>query len=90
MAKIETKRREFIKYSTLGILGVVLAGGVIFSPYALKAENRLRTPGAVPEKEFLGLCIKVWTVFAGVSFSLNKIGRLSHGTRSKELLILTQ
>jgi ferredoxin-type protein NapG len=58
MAKIETQRRDFIKYSTLGVLGLVLGGGVVFSPYALKAENRLRPPGAVDEKRFLGLCIK--------------------------------
>ena len=58
MAKIQTERREFMKYSTLGILGTVLAGGIIFSPYALKAENRLRPPGAVSEKDFLSLCIK--------------------------------
>ncbi|WP_152184594.1 4Fe-4S dicluster domain-containing protein [Sulfurimonas indica] len=56
--KVQTDRREFIKYSTLGILGLVLGGGVVFSPYALYAENRLRPPGAVPEKEFLALCIK--------------------------------
>jgi len=58
MAKIETDRRDFIKYSTLGVLGLVLGGGIVFSPYPLKAENRLRPPGAVPEKDFLALCIK--------------------------------
>jgi len=58
MAKIQTERREFIKYSSLGILGLVLGGGIIFSPYPLKAETRLRPPGAVPEKDFLALCIK--------------------------------
>jgi ferredoxin-type protein NapG len=58
MAKIETDRREFIKYSTLGILGAVLVGGFFIAPKALKAENRLRPPGALPEKEFLALCIK--------------------------------
>jgi ferredoxin-type protein NapG len=56
--KVKTDRREFIKYSTLGILGLVLGGGVVFSPYAHKNENRLRPPGAVPENEFLALCIK--------------------------------
>jgi len=50
--KVKTDRREFIKYSTLGILGLVLGGGVVFSPYPLKAENRLRPPGAVNEKDF--------------------------------------
>lgn len=58
MAKIQTDRREFIKYSTLGVLGLVLGGGIVFSPYPLRAENRLRPPGALPEKDFLALCIK--------------------------------
>ena len=58
MAKIQTDRREFVKYSTLGIFGAVLAGGVLLSPYPVKAENRLRPPGAVAEKDFLALCIK--------------------------------
>ncbi|WP_373004202.1 4Fe-4S dicluster domain-containing protein [Sulfurimonas sp.] len=58
MATVQTDRREFVKYSTLGILGLALGGGVIFSPYTLKAENRLRPPGAVDEKKFLALCIK--------------------------------
>jgi len=58
MAKVQTERREFIKYSTLGVLGLVLAGGVGLSPYLLAEERRLRPPGAVDEDEFLGLCIK--------------------------------
>lgn len=58
MAKVKTDRRDFIKYSTLGVLGLVLAGGVGLSPYLLADETRLRPPGAVGEKEFLGLCIK--------------------------------
>lgn len=58
MAKIETDRRDFLKYSTLGILGATLGAGIVFSPYALKAENRLRPPGAIAEKDFLALCIK--------------------------------
>jgi len=58
MATVQTDRREFVKYSTLGILGLVLGGGIIFSPYSLRAENRLRPPGAVDEKKFLALCIK--------------------------------
>ena len=58
MAKIEIQRREFIKYSTLGVLGAVLGGGVLFSPYIHADENRLRPPGALPEKDFLALCIK--------------------------------
>jgi len=58
MAKVQIDKREFIKYSTLGILGLALGGGMIFSPYTLKAENRLRPPGAVDEDKFLALCIK--------------------------------
>ncbi len=58
MAKIAKDRRNFIKFSTLGILGVALGGGIAISPYALQAEMRLRPPGAVSEKEFLALCIK--------------------------------
>ncbi|TKI69612.1 4Fe-4S dicluster domain-containing protein [Sulfurimonas crateris] len=58
MEKVKTDKREFIKYSTLGILGLVLGGGMVFSPYVLRAENRLRPPGAVDEKKFLALCIK--------------------------------
>ena len=58
MATVKTDRREFIKYSTLGLLALAAGGGMVFSPYTLKAENRLRPPGAVDEKEFLALCIK--------------------------------
>ncbi|RLA75678.1 MAG: 4Fe-4S dicluster domain-containing protein [Epsilonproteobacteria bacterium] len=55
---IKPKRREFIKYTTLGTLVAAAGVGVGISPYILKAENRLRPPGAVDEKEFLALCIK--------------------------------
>ncbi len=58
MAKVQTDRRKFIQYSTLGVLGLVMAGGVGISPYLAGDELRLRPPGAVEEKEFLGLCIK--------------------------------
>jgi ferredoxin-type protein NapG len=58
MAKIKTERREFIKYSTLGAFGAILAGGFFVAPKALLSETRLRPPGAVSEKEFLSLCIK--------------------------------
>jgi len=58
MAKNKNERRDFIKFSTLGILAVALGGGIVISPYALQAEMRLRPPGAVSEKEFLALCIK--------------------------------
>jgi len=58
MAKVETDRRKFIKYSSLGLLGLVMAGGVGLSPYLLSDELRLRPPGALEEKDFLALCIK--------------------------------
>ena len=53
------RRRKFIQQMTgLGVLGLAAAGGILGGP-ALKAhEPRLRPPGAVPEDEFIGLCIK--------------------------------
>jgi len=56
--KIKKERREFIQYSTLGVLGLVLGGGIVGAPYLYSEELHLRPPGAVEEKEFLGLCIK--------------------------------
>jgi ferredoxin-type protein NapG len=58
MAKVKTERRDFLKYTTLGMLVALAGGGMAISPYLLDAENRLRPPGAVEEKEFLALCIK--------------------------------
>lgn len=58
MEKVQTDRREFVKFSTLGILGLALGGGMVFSPYLVGKENRLRPPGAVGEDKFLALCIK--------------------------------
>lgn len=58
MQKVQTDRREFIKYSTLGILGLVVGGGVVFSQFPLHSENRLRPPGSRSEELFLALCIK--------------------------------
>lgn len=58
MATVKTDRRKFMKYSSLGILGLFLGGGIVFSPYPLRAENRLRPPGAIAEDDFLALCIK--------------------------------
>jgi ferredoxin-type protein NapG len=57
----ETKksRRKFIQQMTgLGVLGLAAAGGIVGAPYLKAAPVRLRPPGAVPEEEFLGLCIK--------------------------------
>jgi len=76
--KVKTDRREFVKYSTLGILGLVLGGGVVFSPYLEGKENRLRPPGAVSEKDFLALCIKCGQclqVCPYHSIKLNDIGK---------------
>ena len=56
--KVEKKRREFIQYSTLGVLGLVLGGGIVGAPYLNAEETRLRPPGAIDEHKFLGLCIK--------------------------------
>ena len=58
MATIKTDRRKFVKYSTLGVLGLAMGAGVFFSPYGRVEENRLRPPGAVAEDKFLALCIK--------------------------------
>ncbi|MDD4328614.1 MAG: 4Fe-4S dicluster domain-containing protein [Aliarcobacter sp.] len=58
MKELQKDRRDFIKFSTLGILGLTLGTGIIISPHALQAQMKLRPPGAVSEKEFLALCIK--------------------------------
>ncbi len=53
------KRRKFIQQMTgLGVLGLAAAGGIVGAPYLKAAPTRLRPPGAVPEEEFIGLCIK--------------------------------
>jgi len=58
MPEIDNKRRQFIGYSSLGLLGAVMSGGIIFAP-DVSAENKiLRPPGALDEKDFLALCIK--------------------------------
>ncbi len=79
MAKIETERREFIKYSTLGVLGAIFAGGFVFSTQAVKAENRLRPPGAVGEKEFLALCIKCGQCLQVCPYHSIKLADIGHG-----------
>jgi len=56
--KVDIPRRQFLSYSSLGLLGAVLAGGVGLSPYIYADEYRLRPPGAINEKDFLALCIK--------------------------------
>nr|WP_321265956.1 4Fe-4S dicluster domain-containing protein [uncultured Sulfurimonas sp.] len=79
MAKVQTDRREFVKYSTLGILGLALGGGMIFSPYTLRAEDRLRPPGAVDEKKFLALCIKCGQCLQVCPYHSIKLTDMAHG-----------
>lgn len=55
---MKKQRREFIQFSTLGILGLVLAGGVAGVPYMKATTLKVRPPGAVNEEDFLALCIK--------------------------------
>ncbi len=42
----------------LGVLGVAAAGGIWAAKDFKRGENRLRPPGAVPEEQFLSMCIK--------------------------------
>jgi ferredoxin-type protein NapG len=77
--KVKTDRRKFVKYSTLGVLGLVLGGGIVFSPYLRGEENRLRPPGAVPEKEFLGLCIKCGQCLQVCPYHSIKLADLAKG-----------
>lgn len=56
--KLKLDRREFIQKSTLGIFGLLTAGGIVLAPSLQSKEFRLRPPGAVDEKDFLSLCIK--------------------------------
>ncbi len=60
MTPEEKKRRDFMKQATgLGVIGAVAAAGIYAAPM-LKADepSLLRPPGAVPEDEYLHLCIK--------------------------------
>ncbi len=59
MTAKEKKRRDFIKQITgLGVLAIAAATGIYYAPM-LKADGLLlRPPGAVPEEEYLHLCIK--------------------------------
>ncbi len=76
---IEPKRRDFIKYSTLGVLVATAAVGVGISPYILKAEHRLRPPGAVKEKEFLALCIKCGQCLQVCPYHSIELTDIGHG-----------
>ncbi|MBU1658955.1 4Fe-4S dicluster domain-containing protein [bacterium] len=79
MATVQTDRRKFVQYSTLGILGLVLGGGMLFSPYPLRAENRLRPPGAVAEDRFLALCIKCGQCLQVCPYHSIKLADFAHG-----------
>lgn len=79
MAEIKKDRRDFIKFSTLGILGVALGGGIVISPYALEAQMKLRPPGAVSEKEFLALCIKCGQCLQVCPYHSIKLADLAKG-----------
>ena len=60
MTPEEKKRRKFMKQATgLGVIGAAAVAGIYAAPM-LKADETpvLRPPGAVPEDEYLNLCIK--------------------------------
>ena len=79
MAKIQTERRKFIKNTTLGLLALAAGSSVVFSPMIIQAENRLRPPGAVDEKEFLGLCIKCGQCLQVCPYHSIKLSDLTKG-----------
>ncbi len=56
----DKKRRDFIKQMTgLGVLGLAAAGAIVGGKELLaREETPLRPPGAMPEHQFLALCIK--------------------------------
>jgi ferredoxin-type protein NapG len=56
-AKRQTNRRRFLRTALLtgGVLGAALSG---FLPLIYAKKKRLRPPGALDEKDFLGSCIK--------------------------------
>lgn len=56
-AKKQTNRRRFLRTTLLtgGVLGAALSG---FLPLIYSQKKRLRPPGALDEKDFLGSCIK--------------------------------
>lgn len=56
-AKRQTNRRRFLRTTLLtgGVLGAALSG---FLPLIYSQKKRLRPPGALDERDFLGSCIK--------------------------------
>ena len=58
-AKEAQKRRHFMKQMTgLGVLGIAAAGGIWAAKDFKPEKGRLRPPGAVPEAQYLSMCIK--------------------------------
>jgi len=57
--KEEQKRRKFMKQvAGLGVLGLASAGGIWAAKDFKPDKARLRPPGAVPEDQYLTMCIK--------------------------------
>jgi ferredoxin-type protein NapG len=57
--KEEQKRRTFMKQAAgLGVLGIAAAGGIWAAKDFKPEKMRLRPPGAVPEDQYLTMCIK--------------------------------
>jgi ferredoxin-type protein NapG len=58
-SKEEQKRRHFMKQAAgLGVLGIAAAGGIWAAKGFKPEKGRLRPPGAVPEEQYLSMCIK--------------------------------
>jgi ferredoxin-type protein NapG len=59
VSKEERKRRQFMKQAAgLGVLGLAAAGGIWAAKDFKFEKGRLRPPGAVPEEQYLSMCIK--------------------------------
>ncbi len=55
----EAERRTFMKQAAgLGVLGMAAAGGIWAAKEFKPQKGRLRPPGAVPEEQYLAMCIK--------------------------------
>ena len=55
---VKLKRRQFMKFSSLGALSLFAGAGVLGSSYLKASKLSLRPPGALKEDEFLASCIK--------------------------------
>jgi ferredoxin-type protein NapG len=59
VSKEERQRRHFMKQAAgLGVLGLAAAGGIWAAKDFKFEKGRLRPPGAVPEEQYLSMCIK--------------------------------